>query len=309
MVTPLQSLMIELEHESPAWYAQFLGYNNQLRHWIENGMIPNPQGRIVWDLGCGWAAFSLAFLAQGAKGVVATDTFLDRSQIPVALFSTGLIDFRQCAADSLSTEVFPLSELAPSLVFMHLMTEHVDDLPSLFSSIRAQCSTNTKLFIHHDNYYHPVGHHDHGFLMLDAEKHAITSLATPCWTSLSGCISSEKHRAQLSRERVWQWGDVSDSTRDPSNCQNCNYRIRAQPWAHLIAANNFASVWPEAFFTDALNKITPFQLRQYLIEAGYQIDSEVRNELNNKVPQELLHQFTDSDLRTFTITIVASIHM
>ncbi len=293
-----------VESEAPGWHAEYLGYQGQLRHWVHTGALTDPAGHVVWDMGCGWGAFSLAFLALGAKAVLGSDTVVDRSRMPAALFETEGIRIVEGDTVALASSAWAGPE-GPTLLFMHLVSEHVADLPSLLRSVRSNCPTGTRLFIHHDNYYQPVGHHDHGFLFYRPATHTVESNASPCWESPDKCEASATHRDTLRRERAWQWSDASEATRDPGNCEACNYRIRAQPWAHLIAADRFTRVFPEPFFTAALNKITPFQLRQHLIEAGFDIESDVRDLLANRVPERLEGKFTEADLRTFTVTVVA----
>lgn len=290
--------------ELPAWHAEYMAYRERLRYWIDSGALGNPSGQVVWDMGCGAVAFSLAFLAEGAKAVLGSDTVVDRSRIPAALFETEGLRIVEGDTAELAASAWADAE-GPTFLFMHLVSEHVADLPALLRSVRSNCPSGTRLFVHHDNYYQPVGHHDHGFLSHRPASNSIESNASRCWESAARCEASAAHREILRRDRGFQWGEASEATRDPANCDACNYRIRAEPWAHLTAADRFTQVFPEPFFTAALNKITLFQLRQHLIEAGFDIKSDLRDVLANRVPAALEGKFTDADLRTMTVTLVA----
>jgi len=305
MATHLE-VIDRISHSAPAWHAEFVAYRGQLRHWIASGALPDPAGRVVWDMGCGWGAFSLAFLAEGARAVVGTDAFLDRTRIPAELAETESLRLLQGETTDLAGTFFGEAVDCAPLLFMHLVSEHVSDLPALLRAVRAHCRDGTQYFIHHDNYYHPVGHHDHGFLRFNPGTRSVESLAVACWDQEERCAASEGHRSGLRTDRAWQWSPASESTRDPAKCHACNYRLRAMPWAHLLSADRFMKVFPEPFFVNALNKITPFQLRQFLLESGFAIQSDVRYPLGNSVPPELAGRFTDDDLRTFTVTIVAT---
>ena len=291
---------------TPAWHAQFVAYRGQLRHWIDSGVLPDPRGRAVWDMGCGWGAFSLAFLAEGARAVTGTDAYLDRARIPPELFETERLALIQGETTDLAQQVLGDCSGRAPLLFMHLVSEHVADLQALLRAVRAHCREGTQYFIHHDNYYHPVGHHDHGFLQFRPASRAVETEAIACWDRPERCDASAEHRARLREERAWQWSEASEATRDPADCTACNYRLRAMPWAHLVSADRFMQVFPESFFVTALNKITPFQLRQHLLESGFAIESDVRILLTNAVPAGLSGRFTDDDLRTFTVTLVAT---
>lgn len=300
----LDEAVARIATETPGWHAEYQAYRGQLRHWIGKGALTNPAGHVVWDMGCGWGAFSLAFLAEGAKAVLGTDTVIDRTCMPAALFETAGLRIVEGDTAALATSAWSGAD-GPTLLFMHLVSEHVADLPALLRSVRSNCPAGTRLFVHHDNYYQPVGHHDHGFLSYRPASHSVESNASRCWESPQRCEASAAHRETLRLERGWQWSAESEATRDPARCDTCNYRIRAEPWAHLAAAERFTRVFPEPFFTAALNKITPFQLRQHLVEAGFDIESDVRDLLTNPVPDSLAGKFTEADLRTFTVTVVA----
>lgn len=240
---PLDEAVARIANESPAWHAEYQAYRGQLRHWIHKGALTNPAGHVVWDMGCGWGAFSLAFLAEGAKAVMGTDTVIDRTRMPAALFETDGLRIVEGDTAALAASAWSGAD-GPTLLFMHLVSEHVADLPALLRSVRSNCPAGTRLFVHHDNYYQPVGHHDHGFLSYRPATHSVESNASRCWESPERCEASAVHRETLRRERDWQWSAASEATRDPASCDTCNYRIRAEPWAHLAAAERFTRVFP-----------------------------------------------------------------
>ncbi|MFO1075544.1 MAG: hypothetical protein U1E17_23160, partial [Geminicoccaceae bacterium] len=95
--------------------------------------------------------------------------------------------------------------------------------------------------------------------------------------------------------------------------QRCFYFRRAQPWAHLLYQAEFRTYFGnETFFTgrrrSALNKVTLFQLRQFIVEAGMSIVAGDRSFVANEPPAALLgapHFLSREDLRTCTATVLA----
>src|SRR5262249_56242305 len=97
-----------------------------------------------------------------------------------------------------------------------------------------------------------------------------------CWDSPDKCDLSTEHRARLVRVFRSGWDARSDAARSPDDCSRCPYWKRAQPWAHLLFADEFMAVFPQEYFQSsgplgALNKATPFQVRQFVREAGLEI--------------------------------------
>ncbi len=109
----------------------------------------------------------------------------------------------------------------------------------------------------------------------------------------------------------WTWDGTIDSRLTPEDCRKCPYYRRAQPWAHLLNQLEFRNVFPQVGFTtgyakSSLNKVTPFQLRQFVIEAGFEIERWVPHVINNEPPDELLKppfNFSRQDLCSSTITV------
>lgn len=275
---------------------------NTLRHWVADGMLPPLEGLTIWDIGCGWGHFALAMLEEGAARVVATDIVFDRGQIPSALSEHPRATLLEGRVEQLAESIYRGDHGAPpDVLFMHLMTEHVANLPAFFDALRVGLPSTTRVFVHHDNYYQPTGHHDHLFLALEPRSYTIQSKCVPCWSLPERCAASEGHRRSLV---AWQWGPASQATVG-GDCEQCNYKLRAEPWAHLVHQRRFRDIWPEPMFREAMNKVTTFQVRQYLLEAGFDILEERRSWVGNQPPAALAAQFTAQELRTFTISFLA----
>ncbi len=277
-----------------------------LRNWVAEGMLPPLDGLTVWDIGCGWGGFTSALLAEGAGHVIATDLVFDHGQIPPELALDRRVTLREGTVDVLAPQIYRGDfGTPPDVLFMHLMTEHVADLPSFFASLRQDIPRECVVFVHHDNYYQPTGHHDHLFLALNPETYRVESKTVPCWTLAERCAASDAHRASLV---PWQWGKASKATMG-EDCNACNYKLRSAPWAHLLHQRRFRQVWPERMFTTAMNKTTTFQVRQFLLEAGFELLEERRSWVGNEPPDRLLHHFTRQELQTFTVTFLARASM
>ena len=146
------------------------GRSDIVKKWISDGMLPALPGVNVWDIGCGWGEFSGEFIEHGANRVIATDVVVDRQRISKKLIQNPRITFIEGAMESVSRRVF-LGHFGviPDICFMHLMTEHVSDLRDFFSHLYSNMPSGCSLFVHHDNYYQPVGHHDHAILDVRSE--------------------------------------------------------------------------------------------------------------------------------------------
>jgi predicted RNA methylase len=274
--------------------------NQVLNRWVADGLLPCLDGAVVWDLGCGTGEFAEAFAEEGAEWVFATDIHLDRAHMGARL-NHPKITFLECDVDSAAPAIY--AQRPPDVVFLHLVTEHVGDLRAFLRALRVAIgATSPHIFLHHDNYYQPVGHHDHPFLSLDPASNAIAPRAVRCWDDPARCAASAAHRAELLRDRSWQYGPESDAT--VGECVRCNYRLRAQPWAHLLNADRFVEVFPESFYSVALNAVTPFQLKQFVRQAGFDIQREHSLVVGNEPPPALLLQFRRAELRTFTVSLL-----
>lgn len=275
---------------------------NALRNWVEIGLLPSIQGLNIWDVGCGYGCFSTSFIEEGASHVIASDVIIDFDKIPAELIKNKCISIVSGDTEKIAPLVFqghfgPV----PDLIFMHLMTEHVANFKDFIYSLKSNMTSNCSIFINHDNYYQPVGHHDHSFLFLNDKKFVVEPKTIPCWESADRCLASKTHRHNLP---IWQWSERSESTVG-TDCNQCNYKLRSEPWAHLINQPNFNKIWPEALFKNMLNKITIFQLKQILIEAGFVIVGEQRVWINNAIPENIICEFSKNDLNTFAYTLLA----
>jgi hypothetical protein len=119
--------------------------------------------------------------------------------------------------------------------------------------------------------------------------------------------------AILARTRGWMWNAAIDRSLTPENCSRCLDKRRAEPWAHLLHQEDFADLYPRANFSmgkpnSSLNKITLFQLRQMIVEAGFKITGTDQTNCSNEPPAELLgppHYFGRYVLRTWMYRVAA----
>ncbi|WP_343715726.1 class I SAM-dependent methyltransferase [Inquilinus sp.] len=265
--------------------------------FVRQALMPHPLGLVVWDLGCGDGIFSGAFHGMGARSVLASDL-----QNIVSPELRQHIEFRQCDIDH-AAEAFGADLIkSVDIVFMHLMTEHVSDLRGLFRSLARCLRPGTEIFVHHDCYQHPVGHHDHQLLFLDEPSWSIKPQGVRCWEMPEKCGASAAHRGSLS---AYQWSAESEATRNPLRCDDCNYFRRSQPWAHLIYGNDYSRTFPEIWFRDELNRLTSSQVRWFAQEAGFSVTAEHRIMINNVPSDNLSALYGAAELRTFTYSMRA----
>lgn len=268
--------------------------------WLQKGWLPNLSGKVLWDVGCGTGVFSRAFLDNGAEHVYASDIAMNIQNVGPLADDPG-ISFIDGDLKGAITQIGAHGR--PSIIFMHLMTEHVYDLRSFMKELREVVGNDdVEIFIHHGNYFQPVGHHDFPFLDLDPATYSVRRQTVDCWNKPEKCFASEEHRAKMLREISWQWGHHSQKTAD-GNCETCNYRLRSEPWAHLLHRDRFMEVWPEPFYAQMMNKTTPFQVIQYSLEAGFEIAREERSWAMNEIDERLLADFARGDLSTYTQTV------
>jgi 2-polyprenyl-6-hydroxyphenyl methylase/3-demethylubiquinone-9 3-methyltransferase len=99
------------------------------------------------------------------------------------------------------------------------------------------------------------------------------------------------------------WSEQLESMRDPNDCTTCPYFKRSQPWAHLKYQREFNTLFPFPMFKTLdggyLNKMTIFQIRQFALEAGFDIELEERYWLMNTIDLEPLKDYPVHDLVTF----------
>ena len=269
--------------------------------YVRVGLMPNPTGRRVWDLGCGDGRFVAAFLELGASRVLASDLHIPQTGAADTLRNDPRVawlvgDFE--AARRAWGQPMPVD-----VVFMSLMTEHVTEPRAFLHNLAALLSSDTEVLLHHDNFFHPVGHHDHGLLFLNSKTWCIDPQGIVCWDKPQRCVASAEHRQHLLANFPQLWSQASESTRDPASCASCNYFRRSRPWAHLIYGDDLARTFPEAFFWNDLNRLTPDQLKWFAQEAGFSILHERRLWVANEVPPDLEFRFGKENLTTFTSTL------
>jgi 2-polyprenyl-6-hydroxyphenyl methylase/3-demethylubiquinone-9 3-methyltransferase len=292
----------------------YQAYRSQLQNWAANGVLPTSHitGKRILDWECGRGVFTALLLEQGAAAVTAIDSWL----VDSAYIQKNLNGLPGASFERISLEQFAVDEQhhgAYDLIFANTVTEHMLNLPPLLAICYQLLAVDGELVINHGNYYEPVGSHDHGFLFY-GENNEIVFQGPRCWESTTKCAASADFRRSIRERLSWTWGDWNESQLTPDNCIYCPYYRRAQPWAHLLYQQEFRQVFPQQCFTtgypgSGLNKITPFQLRQFLIEAGFNIELWVPIYINNHPPQELLRppfNFSIEDLCTAMIAVRCS---
>jgi hypothetical protein len=283
----------------------------ELDQFIDAGLIPleSIKGCSVLDWEAGDVAFSVAFLIRGARHVFAIDSWMDFDQVPAPL---------KALTSQLTIKKTPIrgfgapAEAPIALVVANTVTEHLQQLPQDLRDVIRVLAPDGMLFTNHDNYYQPVGSHDHGFLFY-GRYNCIERVGPACWLDVRKCEASADHRDRIKREFPWTWDERNEGTLDPGNCMNCHYYMRSQPWAHLMFQDQFLSLYPQTSFHTgiegaSLNKISPFQLRQFILEAGFRIERSERVFVENEPPDALVNKELSVqivDLKTTMVRILA----
>ncbi|MFB0490871.1 SAM-dependent methyltransferase [Methylobacterium sp. OAE515] len=286
-----------------------------LRQFIAEGLLPEDtiQGAHILDFG-GWnGSLALILLELGAGSVTVLDPdlltpFIDKhmSKVPgLNTFKGTIQDFAEERRKKGATEP-PFD-----LVVAFSVTEHVLDLPQALYVLRDMIKPGGFFFTSHDNYYQPSGAHD-GFIVTYGTDGA-GYYGPRCWETEAKCATSEEFRSQAAASGPWAWGEEDERSKTPEDCTACPFFKRARPWAHLLYAEEFCTVFKNRFFStgrngSGLNKITPFQLKQFTIEAGFAIEIFNRMSVPNEVPPELLsepHWHNEQDLKTLCIQMRA----
>lgn len=268
--------------------------------YIRNGIILESlfKDKVILDLECGMGGASQIFYLLGAKRVIGLDFYLPDALSDVYP-KNSRIEYRKC--DFLTWE--PEGIQGVDFIFLHNASEHIQHPAQYIEKCYSTLVQGGGLFIAHDNYYQPVGHHDHNFLFLSPSGDKVETVSPKCWLENVKCEYSRDFRLRLAKSSPPVWSANLDNSLDPKNCHNCCYYIRSQPWAHLLYQNNFNNLFPFPIFkvvnSGYLNKITIRQLRQYCIEAGFFLEYENNYWLQNEVPQELLADYAKHDLLTF----------
>jgi SAM-dependent methyltransferase len=257
----------------------------------------------VLDLGCGVGAASALLLHRGARSVWGIDPVLTDEQLvllaalPRARFTSAL----------LAREPFGAQQF--DLIFARFTTEHILDLPDAFSTLFDLLRPGGRFVALHDNYYGPIGQHDQAFIAGKVARSGHMTFYSPsvhCWKSRAKCETSLQFRADIERLHDWT---IAAWQLTPQDCRQCPYYRRSQLLAHIRYQDDYNRIYPGAFFktnaTGGLNKVTPFQLRQFLVEAGFIVSYWNAAKATNRVPSALRHTLHEQDLRTATILFAA----
>jgi SAM-dependent methyltransferase len=290
----------------PGWHQHYLAMQARVDYFIQQGYI-NPVDFIdknVLDFGGSAGQLAIALLERGAKTATVIDTSL-----PVYIYDNLLNSVAGLTTSSILVEEF--SDKFPAqfdFVIAHSVTEHVAGIGSVFSAIKKLMTPNAKFFIAHDNYYHPSGAHDN--FMLRCGSHGIYEYQGPkCWESEDTCAFSLDYRNEMRQKFGMAWSADMESALSPVDCQKCPFFRRTHPWSHLIWQDEFRNIFKEPMFKIGLNKITPFQLHQFLIEAGFEINLSKRAYVNNEPPELLTGEpffLSYQDLKTVNVYVLAS---
>ncbi len=256
-------------------------------------------GKNVLDWECGDGAFALAFRELGAKSVVGIDSWVNFSEEYVHQAKKRGVTLATKSISDIGDEEF-------DLVFCNTVTEHIQSLHESISAVSSVLGLGGVFFTNHDNYYHPAGSHDHGFVKVKG-KGDVVFLAEDCWDQEEKCAASNEHRVRLSKNRPFQWGERFERMLNPVDCTKCPYFIRAQPWAHIAYQKDFSRVFPKTMrIGGSLNKLTPFQLRQILSECGLRIEREARTEVSLAPSATILQadpSLSEALLRTWMVKL------
>jgi 2-polyprenyl-3-methyl-5-hydroxy-6-metoxy-1,4-benzoquinol methylase len=270
-------------------------------------------GRTVLDWEAGDCAWSVVFLLKGARHVTAIDSYNNGEVASKALKDRLGFSFQRASAEAFAKLHAETHGNHFDFVFANTVTEHIQNLPLAFDALKRVMGQNGLFFCNHDNYYSPSGSHDHGFWLFGSDNY-VTFQGTDCWASEEKCEKSSAHRRSVIEKLPWTWSLEIDARLTPENCANCPYYKRSQPWGHLAYAHEFLTVYPEPGMRtgrdrSSLNKITPFQLSQFLTEAGFQILKSKRNFVKNVPPPELLDLgISLDDLTTGAFFVLAEVH-
>jgi 2-polyprenyl-3-methyl-5-hydroxy-6-metoxy-1,4-benzoquinol methylase len=303
-VYPLQATISrELKALSPDVRRKIEDARARLNRFIALGLIKTEEivGRTIYDWECGDGSFAVALFLEGADQVIGTDTWLNEDKVnrDYAQFRPLIKFFR--------TSVFNLKEHVTARMadaaFTCNVTEHVPRLESQLEAVAEFLKPGAPFVISHHNYLHAIGHHD--FMFLETSRNGIRVRAPKCWETAEKCETSSDFRKREAAARPWMWNAAIEKKLSPDKCGECPYYRRARPWAHLVNSDYFSDIYPRGFSSgkngSTLNKITTFQLRQALIEAGFSIEFDQRDTSSTKPPGMLLNSgfFSELDLTTF----------
>lgn len=258
-------------------------------------------GKDVLELGCGLGAASATFVARGARSVWGVDPALTVEQVEALQALPGA----KFTPAPFFAEL--VGERRFDLAYSRVVTEHLSELPRVLDAVYAVLRPGGRFVGLHDSYYGPMGAHDQGmFGPSESDPEEIVVKAVACWSAPGKCETSSDFRAAYAREYDWR---SREWTLTPDDCTLCPYYRRAQLWSHLLHARDYSTLFAGDFFRagarGGLNKVTPFQLRQFLVEAGFAVETWRPEKVTNPPPPELLEHFTRADLQTGPILFAA----
>jgi SAM-dependent methyltransferase len=297
-------------NRDPQFAASHEKYREALSMWEPDGVLcaADISGKRVLDWECGRGVFTALFVEMNAAEVTGIDSWLDKAYVRRTLRQLPRARFARTSLERFGRRRRNRGKY--DLVFANTVTEHLTRLPSLLTLCYRLLAAGGVIVLNHDNYYQPVGSHDHGFFGY-RENNEVVFLGPQCWLTAEKCATSADFRKSIAERLPWTWDERTDSQLCPDDCPGCPYYRRAQPWGHLIYAAEFRRVFPQPCFTtgypgSSLNKITPFMLRQFLVEAGFDIERWRVYRVGNQPPPELLQppfNFSGEDLCAQTIAV------
>jgi 2-polyprenyl-6-hydroxyphenyl methylase/3-demethylubiquinone-9 3-methyltransferase len=302
-VPPKKTLVPQSLAESSTWISHHRNVGGILDYWIAEGYLPVDfiVDADVLDLGGGYGSLAVLLLERGARSVTVLDPDLSEefyrqhfSLLEGIKYHKGTIELFEERGQF-------------DLVTASSVTEHILDLARCLRRVYGVLRAGGSFFTSHDNYYHPSGAHD--YFMFRQDSRGYEYAGPDCWATSEKCESSREFRSTLATSSPWAWGEAQEMALTPLNCDACPLFKRARPWAHLLYADEFNKVFDQEFFTtgragSGLNKVTPFMLRQFMVEAGFSLELWHRNFVANEPPPALLcepHWHNAMDLRTLNI--------
>lgn len=304
-MTEVEDFTIKLP-DDVGWLSHYKALDMNLRSWESKSLLTSDEicGAHILDFGGSWGQLAVHFITRGANSVTVVDTSL-----PTEFYRHKLRHFSALHYENTTIENFASGDHCDfDLIVAHTVTEHVQNLAPCLSSIYKLLRSGGLFFVVHDNYYHPSGAHDN--IMLQCNDKGVYGYRGPkCWDTSVKCVTSMEFRSSMRASMPWAWDIGAEQMLTPENCENCLFFKRTHPWAHLLYQNEFNSVFPQECFSTGqadsmLNKITPFQLRQYIIEAGFELELWQRTFVNNSPPKVLLSEpfcLNETDLKTVNV--------
>ena len=264
-------------------------------------------GKTILDFGGSGGQFAAALLLKGASKATLIDPAVPKDLVEPLSSIPGMQ-----VIDGFIEDYVIEKNQSFDFIVSHSVTEHIEDLPKVLDSLKGVLKKGGLFFIAHDNYYHASGAHDNLILQIGPNGH-YGYQGPKCWET-GKCEVSSDFRIAMTKTAPFLWGQESNEALKDGNCLNCSFKKRTNPWAHLLFQDHFKEVYKEPMFSTSrengvLNKITPFQLKQFLVEAGFKIVLWERSFVNNPIPEELLLApffFSAEDLLTENVFVCVS---